>query len=184
MKARIAPDNFNFYLRYEGLDDQARERTQVGEADIGVAERYAKFAKAILQAGDNRTDHFDVILGHPAEIVPLQNPYDLSAGDTFRARILRDGQPLAEELIYATHEGFYELSEEGIYSEAVRVRSDERGEIAFQISSSGRWYVRFIDLQRTGDSEHWYSGLLVALGAEEPRIPYESLWATLTFEVR
>jgi uncharacterized GH25 family protein len=181
--ARIAADNFNFYLRYEGLDDDAEERNERGETNIGAAERYAKFSKAILQVGEDRSDNFSALLGYPVEIVPLQNPYALRKGDVFRARILKDGQPLANELVYATHEGHYEISDEGIFEELVRVRSDENGEVNFVLAEDGRWYIRFIHLTRMGDEEHWYSGLLIFLGADEPRIPYESLWATLTFEV-
>ena len=180
---RIAADNFNFYLRYEGLDDDAQERNERGETNIGAAERYAKFSKAILQVGEDRSDNFGALLGYPVEIVPLQNPYALRKGDVFRARILKDGQPLANELVYATHEGHYEISDEGIFEELVRVRSDENGEVNFVLAEEGRWYIRFIHLTRMGDEEHWYSGLLIFLGADEPRIPYESLWATLTFEV-
>ncbi len=180
---RIAADNFNFYLRYEGLDDDAQERNERGETNIGAAERYAKFSKAILQVGEDQSDNFSALLGYPVEIVPLQNPYALGKGDVFRARILKDGQPLANELVYATHEGHYEISDEGIFEELVRVRSDDNGEVEFILAEEGRWYIRFIHLTRMGDEEHWYSGLLIFLGADEPRIPYKSLWATLTFEV-
>ncbi|MDX2411901.1 MAG: DUF4198 domain-containing protein [Woeseiaceae bacterium] len=180
---RITADNFNFYLRYEGLDDDAQERNALGETDIGAAERYSKYSKAILQVGQDKSDNFGAVLGYPVEIVPLQNPYALGKGDVFRARILKDGQPLANELVYATHEGHYEISDEGIFEELVRVRSDENGEVEFVLAEEGRWYIRFIHLTRMGDEEHWYSGLLIFLGADEPRIPYKSLWATLTFEV-
>ena len=180
---RIAAEDFNFYLRYEGLDDDAEERSERGETNIGAAERYAKFSKAIIQVGEGQSGNYDALLDHQVEIVPLQNSYELGKRDVFRARVLKDGQPLANELVYATHEGHYELSDEEIFDELVRVRSDENGEVEFVLAEAGRWYVRFIHLTRTGDKEHWYSGLLVSLGADEPRIPYESLWATLTFEV-
>jgi uncharacterized GH25 family protein len=182
--ARIVADNFNFYLRYEGLDDDAKERIERGETEVDAAERYAKFSKAIMQVGDDQSDNINALLGYPVEIVPLQNPYALGKGDVFRARVLKDGQPLANELVYATHEGHYEISDDGIFEELVRVRSDENGEVEFVLAEEGRWYIRFIHLTRMGDEEHWYSGLLIFLGADEPRIPYESLWATLTFEVR
>jgi hypothetical protein len=181
--ARIGPDDFNFYLRYEGLDDDAQERESLGEMNISAAERYVKYSKAIFQVGDEQSDNFDAVLDYPVEIVPLQNPYILSKGDVFRARVLKDGQPLANELIYATHEGHYDKSDEGIFDELVRVRSDENGDVEFVLEENGRWYIRFIHLTRMGDKEHWYSGLLTAIGADEPRIPYESLWATLTFEI-
>ena len=56
--------------------------------------------------------------------------------------------------------------------------------IELELAARGRWYLRFIHLARLGDSEFWYSKLLVWLGVEPQRIPYESRWATLTFEIR
>jgi uncharacterized GH25 family protein len=184
MIARMSPEDFNFYLEYEGLHDDEEERLRLNEGDVAASERYSKFSKAIVQAGDATSDNFGAVLGHRVEIVPLRNPYELTVGDTLRVRLLKDGQPLPGELVYASHEGYYRLSDSGIVEELQKLRSDREGEVEFQISAPGRWYIRFIDLTRTGDQEHWYSNLLVALGVEEQRIPYESLWATLTFEIR
>lgn len=183
-KVVLNPDDFNFYLRYEGLLDEQEERAALEEDNIAVIEKYSKFAKAIVQVGDTRTANFSQELGFDVEIVPLTNPYSLGVGDTFRAKILRDGKPLANELVYATHESHYSADEEGIFDEAVKVRSDGEGLIEIPISAAGKWYVRFIDLERLDDSEYWYSSFLVAIGAQEQQIFYESKWATLTFEIR
>jgi uncharacterized GH25 family protein len=180
----MGADKFNYYLRYEGLTEDLNERDALSESSVGAAEKYAKFAKAVVQVGGAATQNFDSVLGHPLEIIPLNNPVGLQVGDSFRVRVLKYGEPLVGELIFATHEGHYEASEEGIFDELVKGRTDDNGEFEFTISEAGRWYVRLIELTRTGDSEHWYSGILVSLGVEEARIPYESLWATLTFEIR
>jgi hypothetical protein len=184
MTAYMGADKFNYYLRYEGLTEDLNERDALSESSVGAAEKYAKFAKAVVQVGGAATQNFDSVLGHPLEIIPLNNPVGLQVGDSFRVRVLKYGEPLVGELIFATHEGHYEASEEGIFDELVKGRTDDNGEFEFTISEAGRWYVRLIELTRTGDSEHWYSGILVSLGVEEARIPYESLWATLTFEIR
>ncbi len=183
-KTHISADKFNHYLMNEGLADDAEQRRHLQEEGVVAAERYAKFAKAIFQVGDKQTESYAEVLGHPVEIVPLVNPYAIKKGQRFRARILKDGEPLANELVFATHEGFYELNDEGRHEEIATLRSDENGIIELDLVSSGRWYIRFIHLTRLGDTEYWYSNLLVWLGIEERRIPYESLWATLTFEVR
>ena len=182
--AHITAADFNEYLLYEGLTDDAEERNSLQEDDVGAAERYAKFAKAIVQVDGKQTQNYSTVLGHPIEIVPLVNPYNVGKGGRFRARILKGGQPLANELVFATHEGVYELNAEGRYEELVTMRSDQDGIVEFELTETGRWYVRLIYLTRTGDSEFWYSNLLVWLGLQERRIPYDSLWATLTFEVQ
>lgn len=183
-KITIEPDNFNFYLRYEGLIEQHAEREALGEAGIEVVEKYRKYAKALVQVGDEQSDNFAAELGHEVEIVPITNPYALSVGDVFRAKVLRDGKPLANMRVFATHEGYLPQDDEGIYDEAVKVISDADGLIEFEIMKPGKWYVRFIDLRRESDSEYWYSGLLSSIGADEERIVYESKWATLSFEIR
>jgi hypothetical protein len=183
-KAHISADNFNAYLSYEGLADDAEERERLNETSLDAAERYAKFAKALIQVGSGQTANYDAVLGYPVEIVPLVNPYSLGEGSKFRAQILKDGNPLANELVFATHEGFYELNAQERYEELITTRSDENGVVELELAARGRWYIRFIHLVRQGDSEYWYSKLLVWLGVEAQRIPYESQWATLTFEVR
>jgi uncharacterized GH25 family protein len=183
-KIVLEPDMFNFYLRYEGLFDEQQERVELEESNVAVVEKYSKFAKALVQVGDTRTSNYSQEIGFDVEIVPLTNPYSLGVGDVFRAKILRDGKPLPGELVYATHENHYSADEEGIFDEAVKVRSDGEGLIEFPIEAAGKWYVRFIDLERLDDSEYWYSSILVALGAQEQQISYESKWATLTFEIR
>ena len=180
---RVAADDFNYYLKYEGLLDDAKERRVLKEERIAAAERYTKFAKSIIQVGQNGTENFSQVLGHRAEVVPLVNPGELHAGSVFRAQLLLDGKPLAKELVYANTERMNETDEEGVFKELISVRSDDDGVIQFEIPETGSWYVRFIHLVRRGDSEHWYSDILVWMGLEDPAIPYESLWATLTFEI-
>ena len=182
-KITLDAESFNHYLRYEGLLEQQEEREKLEETGIEVVEKYQKFAKALVQVGDEQTENFAAEHGHEVEIVPLTNPYPLSAGDLFRARVLRDGKPLTNMRVFATHEGYMPQDDEGIFDEAAKVVSDAAGEVEFEITAPGKWYVRFIDLRRESDSEYWYSGLLSSIGADEKRIVYESKWATLTFEI-
>jgi hypothetical protein len=170
---RVEASDFNDYLEYEGLLDDAEERSGLKEEGMAVAERYSKYAKSIVQVEKMTTNNFSRVLGHRVEIVPL----------AFRARILKDGRPLPGELVYANTERMSDTTENGIFKELVSTRSGSDGVIEFQITEQGAWYVRFIHLERLGDTEHWYSGLLAWLGLEEPAIPYESLWATLTFQI-
>jgi len=48
-----------------------------------------------------RTRAFEAVLGYPAEIVPLTNPYLTIVGDTLAVRCLVDGQPVAQQLVIA-----------------------------------------------------------------------------------
>jgi len=137
-------------------------RTRAGELDRAVRERYQKHVKAILQVGDRRSDAFGTILGYPAELVPLSNPYAAKVGDTLAFRALVDGKPVVDQLVIAGGEQDNQAREE------VRARSDSTGVTRFAVSAAGKWYVKFIHMVPvSGDS-----------------VNYESKWATLTFQVR
>ena len=129
---------------------------------LGKRERYQKHVKAILQVGDLRTRAFESVLGYPAEIVPLANPYLVIVGDTLGFRCLVDGQPVAQQLVIAGGE------RDTVRIPEVRARSDAQGVARFVIRRPGKWYVKFIHMVPvSGDS-----------------VTYESTWATLTFQVR
>ena len=113
------------------------------------------------------TDSHSHRLGYPIEIVPLANPTRLAVGDTLELLVLFEGQPVAEQLVYASFEGFHGDEETDIHREAVSTRTDENGKVKVELSQAGRWYVRLIHM----------------VPVDEEDVDYESSWATLTFEV-
>jgi uncharacterized GH25 family protein len=54
-----------------------------------------KYAKALVRTGDRGSDLFHTVVGHRLELVPLDDPFLLSAGSTLRIRVFFDGTPLA-----------------------------------------------------------------------------------------
>ncbi len=164
----LQAEDFNEYLKHDGILETLELRKQNNELDKDASERYSKHVKAILQAGDIQTSNFAIELGYPVEIVPLQNPYNLSKNDIFKAKILKGGKPLVSQIVYASHEGYRGNNEEGSNDELVQTRSDEDGVIQFRLSDTGRWYIKFINMTQLKESD----------------INYESNWATLTFEIR
>jgi hypothetical protein len=158
----LSGEDFNSYLKEDGLPDVLNARTLNGELGVAVRERYQKHVKAVLQVGDARTDAYGTVLGYPAEIVPLTNPYGTRMGDTLAVRALLDGKPLANQLVIAGGE------RDGQRIEESWSRSDSAGVARFALSGAGKWYVKFIHMVPVvGDS-----------------VNYESKWATLTFQVR
>ncbi len=102
------------------------------------------------------------MLGYPAEIVPVTNPYFLVLGDTLAVRCLVDGKPVAQQLVIAGGQRDTSAIPE------IRARSGPDGVARFVIRTTGKWYVKFIHMMPlSGDS-----------------VNYESKWATLTFQVR
>ena len=153
---------FNEYLKEDGLPDTLEERRKTGELEKDAKERYAKHVKAILQVGKKQTDDYKTVLGYPVELVPQQNPYKLKKGDTIEILCLKDGKPLAEQVVLAGRE------EKGKLSSAPELRSDANGIVKLRLEGSGKWYVKFINMMKLND----------------PNLNYESKWTTLTFELK
>lgn len=154
--------DFNDYLSHDGIPDTLAERKERKELDKKVRERYSKHVKAIFQAGDVRTDSYKTVLGYPVELVPQQNPYRLKAGDSIEIFCLKDGKPLVNQLVQSGREA------NGKVVAGQELRTDKKGMVKFKLDAVGKWYVRFINMTRMDD----------------PKINYESKWATLTFEIR
>lgn len=188
---------FNNYLVHDGVVDMLEWRKENNAIDQDAVEKYSKHVKTIFQVGEKRTDDWQTALGYPIEFIPLSNPYDLHAGDMLKMKLLREGEPLSNQLIYVdsdqtahshgddhghahgdgeahTHgeDGEHAHGEDGegeghSHTSAAQYRTDARGEFSFKVAADGIWHVRTIHL----------------VESEEPGNTHESNWATLTFQV-
>ncbi|MDQ3996019.1 MAG: DUF4198 domain-containing protein [Gemmatimonadota bacterium] len=161
---RLEAKDFNNYLATDGVPDVLEARRQSRDLDKPARERYHKHVKAVLQVGRQRSGGFDRALGYPAELVPLDNPYDLRRGASLRVRALVDGRPVANQYVVTGGRGAggARIAQRG-------VRTDVDGVARVPLRSAGVWYAKFIHMARaSGDTT----------------IDYESKWATLTFQVR
>ncbi len=158
----LGAEDFNEYLEHDGIPDILKLRAERGELDDSATERYSKHVKAVFQVGAQRTGGFDAVLGYPAEIVPLENPYELSVGSVLRVRCLVDRHPVPDQTVIWGGEGA-----EGALEER-RVRTDAEGVAQVRLDAPGKWYVKFINM----------------VPSPEAGLDYVSRWATLTFEVR
>ena len=154
--------DFNDYLTEDGIPDTLADRKKKKELDKSVRERYSKHVKLIFQVGDKQTDNFKTALGYPVEIVPVTNPYSLKKGDTFEFQCLKDGKPLSNQFVMTGRE------ENGKLVASENVRTGKNGVAKIKLDGAGRWYVKFINMTRLDD----------------PKVNYESKWATLTFEIK
>jgi hypothetical protein len=154
--------DFNDYLAHDGIPDTLAERRGTKELGKDVRERYSKHVKTIFQVGNMPTDNYKTVLGYPVEIVPQMNPYSLKAGSIFRFLCLKDGQPLVNQFVMSGSE------KNGRLVAGKNVRTDKNGVAEIKLNSAGKWYVKFIQMTRLSD----------------PKLNYESNWATLTFEIR
>ena len=159
---QLAGKDFNEYLVEDGIPDTLADRKKKNEMDRAVNERYSKHVKAIFQAGDKRTDNFKTALGYPVEIIPVTNPYSLKVGDQFEFVCLKDGKPIANQFVMT---GFDDGSK---FTAGENVRTDASGVARVKLTTAGKWYVKFIYMARM----------------DQPKLDYESKWASLSFGVR
>lgn len=156
---KMSAQDFNHYLEHDGLPHVLAQRREKGIASRAEAERYSKYVKAYLQAGQQTGSNHSLPLGLKIEIVPLQNPYRLQPGQQLPVQALFEGRPLEGFLIHSGRAGRGEQGE-GIYT-------DSQGRASIPIDEAGRWFLRGIHIFEVAGQEH----------------SYESYWATLTFEV-
>lgn len=152
------PD-FNQYLAVDGIPDMLIERARDRELDTEAWEEYSKHIKAVFQVGDELSGGLDVVLGYPAELVPVVNPYELSVGDEMVVQALVDSEPVAGQLVLVGGDGDMAAAEG---------RTDANGVFRFTLDAPGRWYAKFINMQKTNRED----------------LTHESKWATLSFEIR
>lgn len=157
---RLSAEQFDAYLEHDGVWDVLEERRTSGASPDSVDERYTKYAKALVQVGEEGPEAYGRRVGHPIEFVPLEDPFDLRPGDRFRARLLWRGEPLANHVVFAGRAGA-----EGPTAHA---RTDDSGVVELPIFVSGPWYLKAIQMVEAPD---------------DPEVEYRSHWATLTFDV-
>lgn len=165
----LSAEDFNAYLRHDGVLDILAARMENGTLNAPVREHYSKHVKAIVQVGDRRSGSYSYRLDYPIEIVPQQNPYELQTGDDLDVLVLRNGKPVNDQIVYASYEGYQVHDEEGNRREAVQTRTNGEGIARIPLNHDGRWYVRLIHMVPV---------------AENNNLDYESNWATLTFEIK
>lgn len=160
----LSGEDFEDYLEHEGLTEIISDRKTKGISGKPAIEKYSKHVKAIFQVGDKRTGHFSVQLDYPIEFMPLKNPYKLSVGDEMSFKLMFMGQPLENQTIHVSSRE--NLQNKG--EEELSFKTNQNGEVAFEITNKGHWYVATIHMMES----------------EEENLNYESNWATLTFEVK
>lgn len=158
----LTGSQFNDYLKEDGILDVLQARTEKGELEKPARERYSKHVKAVFQVGDARSGSFNAVLGYPAEIVPLENPYAWSRGGELGVTCLVDGKPATNQIVLWGGEG----PSGPIPQRSARTGTD--GTVRVKLDAAGRWYVKFVHM----------------VPLTEPDFDYESKWATLTLEVR
>ena len=199
----LTAEEFNEYLEHDGVLDMLEWRKQNNALGEKAVEKYSKHVKAIFQVGEKRTDDWQTALGYPIEFVPLSNPYDLKPGDSLQVKLLRNGQPLPNKLLYAGsngagqghgHEEDHAHSHEGEHEHAdghghdhddshAHEHETEAEEEHHHNAAQLRTDANGIVTLKAVNEGQYYLRTIDMIRSQEPGLTHESNWATLTFEV-
>lgn len=137
----LKADEFDSYLREEGMEYIIAERERLKESKTPARERYSRFLKTLIQVGDNRTGNAKTRLGTRLEIVPLDNPYSKKVGDKLGFQVFFDGRPLARTAVFADNRDGESIS-------AQKLTTDADGKLTVKLDRKGVWLVRLVHMQR------------------------------------
>jgi len=156
----LEPAKFRSYLTDEGLERVIEMRAARGDADRPAREYYSRCAKALINAGgDVSGEIFSTILGYTLELIPMENPYARSAGDSLPLRLSFRGEPIEGVLV----QGFTAAAPE--YK--VSGRTDAQGQVILRLDRPGLWLVKAV--------------YMIEAPPDVDRADWESFWASLTF---
>jgi len=161
----IKGPDFTKYLKSEGLDQIVDARQKRGESEKPGRERYSRYIKTLVSAGEGSDQAVSTVLGQTIELVPLENPYKKKKGDSMRFRLIFRGKLLADALVAATYDGHSRTAHKYAYS----ARTDANGVVSVPLSHTGVWLVRTVHM-------------LPVQGEKE--FDWESWWASVTFEIK
>jgi uncharacterized GH25 family protein len=154
--ANMPADEFSAYLKEKGLEQILMLRERRGEGQREVRDAYSRHAKALIRVGGSQEKLVDRAIGLKLELIAeLDRP---GQGRTFQ--LLHQGEPLANALVTATLLG--------TAASDLHVRTDKRGRATFNLQAAGAWRIAAVHMIEARDS-----------------VPadWESLWASLTFEL-
>jgi len=155
----LAAEPFERYLAEEGLERIIDLRAKRGESGKRSQEIYSRCAKSILSAGTG-VKGGDRPLGLTLELVADENPSVLQPGQELSVRLLYEGNPLSAALVVAMNRDEPD--------KRLAARSDSDGRATFRLARAGPWLIKAVHM---------------VPAPPETRADWESLWASLTFEV-
>jgi uncharacterized GH25 family protein len=157
----LEPEKFEKYLADEGLDAVLQARASRNERGKRGNEVYSRCAKSLVAGAGAGEAGFDRVVGLTLELVAESNPAKVRPEEKMRLRLLYEGRPLSAALVKLTP-----LEDPDV---TLTARTGKDGRAAFPIPRKGVWLARTV---------HMVSA------PSETGADWESLWASLTFEIR
>ena len=155
---KLDGENFNAYLKEDGLDEILDQRTKAGTLSDSARENFARCAKLVVQVGGKTNDTYQKVTGLTYEIVPLSNPYSIKKGDELKFKVLFQGKPAAFAQVKVWNRGEGKTFVQNIFTE-------KDGTLTTRLSNSGMWMISSVKI----------------IPSKQKFTDWQSFWATLTF---
>ncbi len=157
-------ETFETFVTHKDFDWALETHASRGLPDDGFLELYSRYAKALIQVGEG--DGQDREFGLLTEIVARANPYvdDISSG--MPVTVLYQGEPRQDTQV----EVFEKAADDSVTS--FTLRTDDAGQTVVPVKPGYRYLVDAVVLREPVEAK------ARAFGAV-----WESLWASLTFQV-
>ncbi|WP_273455964.1 DUF4198 domain-containing protein [Nevskia ramosa] len=139
-------EKFEGYLKDEGFVDAIAERKVRKESRLPGRERYRRHLKALVPGAPQEAIDTSPI-GKRLELVPLEAPAGLKAGDTVAVRLLFDGRALAEAPVEVCQRQPDSKVSIG------RAITDDDGVARLPIAQSGMTLIRAVQMRRVTDQD-------------------------------
>ena len=152
----FTPEMFINNMKHEGLLNVLEERKKTGEESNPVKKKYSKHVKAIFQIGNELSDEYKTVLGYPIEFIPITNPYSLQVGDDLSMKLLINGNPIADVMVYVSFNDRHGNTKDGTPLDAFKVRTNIDGIVKINITETGHWYFRTVHLIKSLEKDADY----------------------------
>jgi uncharacterized GH25 family protein len=160
----LSAAKFEDYLVLEGLESISALRKSRGESSKPSTEVYSRAAKSLISSGAGSGAGFDRPVGLELELVPERDPYQLVPGGELPVRLLYRGKPLAGAMVFALD--FHHADKTA--PDRIAARTGRDGRVALRLPEAGFWLIETV---------HMISA------PQETGVDWESLWASLTFDL-
>jgi uncharacterized GH25 family protein len=135
----VDAEEFNTYLKDNGLDEVYDQRTKTNTLNTSGRELHTWYSKLLLQSGAKRDGTSAKVAGFPLEIMPEKNPYAVKAGEVIRFKILWQGKPLFGAKVKVWINKDNRTGVQNIYT-------GQDGMIETRMSSNGTWMVSVVKM--------------------------------------
>jgi uncharacterized GH25 family protein len=151
---------FEQYVSEKGMEAIVAAHGRRDARRETVREAYSRHSKALVRVGDAGADVFDRATGLRLELIAVSDLLSANGAAPRSFRLLHEGKPLAGALVVATRLGTADAD--------LNVRTDAGGRVSFRLRSPGMWRIAAVHMIDP-------PGNVAA--------DWESLWASLTFEL-